>query len=164
MANNISLVDTEWGRVIVTVRDKVLPNAQCILAPNQCFVLAYLAMSGQKDPFAAVHNHGEGNLHVINATVRTPDGLYLHTGPFATLPEAITEAARTFAAERERLSDVERAQRGLPPKAAPLPGTKKHGDLTEAQVEALRRKDTLDTADYGAVHWEQQLVEILGRK
>jgi hypothetical protein len=162
MANNISVVQTDWGKVIATVRQQLIPNETCELAPGQCSVLAYLAMSGQRDPFAGVHQHLDG-LVVIHATIRSPEGIYLVTGPFAALPEAIQEAARIYAQDSGKRLDAERAQRGLPPKDTPVAEFKSQVSQ-EAQLDILRRKDTRDVAEYGAVHWEQQLIEILGRK
>jgi hypothetical protein len=166
MPNNISMVETAWGTVIATVRPQLTPNEMCELSPGACSIVAYLAMRGQRDPFAGVHQHPNSELWVINATIKDDQsGSQLVTGPYVSLPEAITDAARLYAESLPTrpgtpAKEPPRSQPAASPVSAPKPAL----NSEPKHLDELRRRDQRDVADFGEVHWEQQLLEILRSK
>jgi hypothetical protein len=168
MPNNISVVQTAWGPVIATVRQQLSPNEMCELSPGACNIVAFLAMQGQRDPFAGVHKHPDEELWVINATIQDPrTGIHLVTGPYLSLPEAIQSAAQIYAENRTTgapapAKDKPLTATAVTPNPAPVASPKLNTD--PQRLDELRRRDSLDIAEYGNVHWEQQLLEILGSK
>jgi hypothetical protein len=169
MPNNISMVQTAWGTVIATVRQQLLPNDICELSPGACSIVAYLAMQGQRDPFAGVHQHPHNELWVINATIKDlHSGTQLVTGPYVSLPEAIQEAARLYAESQPNRPAASpaspREAARVQPAAAPSGAAKPALNMDPKQLDELRRRDKEDIAEYGEVHWEQQLLEILRSK